>query len=144
MNTLDKEELKARLNKYTYKSGDCWRYNTFNLDGSGHALIRVNYKRYLVHRLSAYIFLDFDLESELHILHDPIKCKFTNCWNPEHLRVGTHQDNMRDRLVRTHCKRGHEYTKSNLSYNQYGGRGCKKCKLERQRKRRLKLKNGIR
>lgn len=36
---------------------------------------------------------------------------------------------------RTHCKRGHRFTKE-TTYQQHGGRGCKTCKNERQRKKR--------
>jgi len=47
----------------------------------------------LVHRLSAYLFLDFNLDSELQVCH---KCDTKLCFDPEHLFIGTQLDNMRD------------------------------------------------
>jgi hypothetical protein len=47
----------------------------------------------LVHRLAAFIWLEFDLASDLMVLH---RCDNRRCFNPEHLFTGTHQDNMDD------------------------------------------------
>jgi hypothetical protein len=63
---------------------------------------------YGVHRLSAYIHLELDLDSPiLNALHKLI-CKYRNCWNPNCLYVGTQSDNGRDyRESRKYCKSGH-------------------------------------
>ena len=47
----------------------------------------------LVHRASAWVFNGFNPSSELQIMH---KCDVKNCFNPEHLSVGTQLDNIRD------------------------------------------------
>lgn len=55
-------------------------------------------RKYLVHRVSAWISLDFDLNSELCICH---KCDVPLCWEPSHLFVGSNMDNYLDS-----CKKG--------------------------------------
>lgn len=47
----------------------------------------------LVHRLSAHVFLGWDLLSPLLFCH---KCDVRHCFNPEHLFKGTQLDNMTD------------------------------------------------
>lgn len=47
----------------------------------------------LLHRLSAYGFLEFDLTSKLFVCHH---CDNPPCFNPSHLFVGTASDNVRD------------------------------------------------
>jgi len=67
------------------------------------------------------------------------KCRVRHCVNPDHLYVGTHKNNVLDNIVRgrylnngltnslkTHCKRGHEFTVEN-TYNHSGRRYCKAC-----------------
>ena len=49
-----------------------------------------------LHRLSAHLFLGLDLNSELQALHRK-ECYSRSCWNPEHLYVGTMQQNMADK-----------------------------------------------
>jgi hypothetical protein len=76
-------------------------------------------------------------------------CDRPNCWNEDHLFLGTEADNNRDcgnkgrhhNSVKTHCKRGHEFTFENTYLKIAAGtvmRACKECQrlrcLERYRK----------
>ena len=62
-----------------------------------------------------------------------------HCVNPDHLYVGTHKQNMQDRLRdgnhpmknKTHCKHGHEFTEENTILYK-NSRKCRVC--ERKRK----------
>ena len=92
-------------------------------------------KMVAVHRISAHLYLGLPLDSPLHVLH---RCDNPLCFNPKHLYIGTHQDNMRDRdskgrhylMKRTHCPRGHEYTKENtyLDSRTPPHRQCRICR----------------
>lgn len=88
------EELRARL--YEKRSidaiGDCWNWMG-GKTGGGYGELYVRGEPRYVHRLSAAVHLGFDLASSRCVLH---RCDNRACFNPEHLRIGTQQDNIRD------------------------------------------------
>jgi len=65
------------------------------------------------------------------------RCDNPSCIRLEHLSVGTHADNVADKVRRgrsgnqyegiTHCKRGHEFTSENTYIRPDGGRQCRTC-----------------
>ena len=67
-------------------------------------------------------------------------CDTPACCNINHLRAGTHTENMRDmakkkrsvgpRKFWTHCKRGHEFTEENTFHPKAAPhhRGCLECR----------------
>ena len=71
----------------------------------------------------------------LWVLH---RCDTPRCVNPEHLFLGTHDDNMADLRAKgrgnsqhrdqSHCKRGHPFDKANTYVTTNGQRACRKCK----------------
>lgn len=109
-------------------------------DGYGKTSRVVNGKRkfFSTHRLSFLINFG-DIPEKLYVLH---KCDTPLCINPEHLFLGTHQDNMTDMVKKgrgknhntnkTHCKNNHELKDDNLYiYKLKDGktmRQCKECK----------------
>ena len=128
---------------------ECWLW-TGESGGNGYGRLRIDSRKYHhVHRLSAFIFLGLNiLDKKCQALHK-LECPNKNCWNPDHIYVGVHKDNMRDRKVldgyssnsgasiKAYCSRGHERIQENL--HNYS-RNCKICQLELQRKRRRSLK----
>jgi hypothetical protein len=96
----------------------CWIY--IGEDNSEYGRIFFENKHYRINRLSAYLSLNFDLDSELFICH---RCDTPRCFNPLHLFIGDGYDNMRDAARKgrmdnghkniTHCINDHELTIEN-------------------------------
>lgn len=91
----------------------------------------------LQHRVTRLILTvvgKLNLTSSLFALHKPT-CNIKNCFNPEHLYVGNTSNNTRDQVItgvhnnarKTHCSRGHEFTKENTYKAARGTRDCKTC-----------------
>jgi hypothetical protein len=66
---------------------------TSSVDTVGYGRFRHRRKNYSAHR-AAWEVARGPIPSGLHVLH---KCDVRSCLNPDHLFLGTHQDNMRDR-----------------------------------------------
>ena len=75
------------------------------------------------HRASYEIYTG-PISTGAHVLHH---CDNPSCVNPEHLWVGSNQDNVDDKMrkkryrYKTHCPQGHEYTPKN-TYTWNGAR----------------------
>ena len=75
----------------------CWLWSGAKSNGRGYMSIK--HVATPVARVSAHVFLGLDLYSDKYALH---KCSNKNCYNPEHLYVGTQKDNIADaKLVGT-------------------------------------------
>ena len=131
-----KEELIQVLESKTVKIPDsCWLWQGA-LDSGGYGVISFQNKNINVHRLSAYLFLGLDLDSDQWVLHK-VWCLHRNCWWPDHLYVGTRTDNFTDSEIvgthqksKTHCPKGHEYTEDNTYVHPNGDRRCRICRRE--------------
>lgn len=107
-NIKDKQYLLKRLEKHTIKdqTTGCWLWiGNLSKGGKSEGYGRINLFGiiFYVHRVSAYIYFDMPLHKIIdkftknsQALHKTI-CPNKNCWNPEHIYVGTHKDNMLDR-----------------------------------------------
>src|SRR5208283_4643078 len=82
------------LEENKYVQGEHWLFFGHK-DGKGYGYIRFNGKQYIVSRLSAYAYFDFDLNSSLLILHK-LTCPYRACFNPDCLYIGDYIDNARD------------------------------------------------
>lgn len=93
--------------------------------------IRFNGKIWRGNRLVYSLVHNLDLGKNL-VLHT---CDNPRCLNPEHLYLGDHKQNMRDKIsrnrdhnkVKTHCKNGHEFSGDNLIIRKTGARSCRIC-----------------
>ncbi len=135
-NYFSEEIILPKLMKFTEEKDGHKLWTGFLQDGYGQ--ISLYSKKYLAHRISAFLYLGLDLTDKAQkALHKP-ECKFRNCWNPEHLYVGTAHQNIQDSIntgtfhhlnnqLKTHCLRGHEYNEENTRINSKGYRACKEC-----------------
>lgn len=73
------------------KTGDCWNWTSV---GKRYGQFSVGGKLLLAHRVS-WSLSNGPIPDGLHVLH---RCDNGKCVNPEHLFLGTHFDNMRDKV----------------------------------------------
>jgi hypothetical protein len=121
--------------------GDCWLW-TGRRDVGGYGVMVLHRKDIKVHRVSYCINAGISLiDLKDYVLHRT-NCPNKNCFNPEHLYAGNHQQNAMDAITtgknantqKTHCVRGHEYNEEN-TYMYNGSRHCKLCHNLRQRQK---------
>src|SRR3990167_44629 len=130
------EQLEAKLFAYrNIDSNNCWRWGRAKRHGYG----VIVYKRriWATHRASAFLFLGLAEDNATHFVCH--KCPNTDCFNPEHIYVGTPRSNTLDSVidkthwfsVKTECKLGHAYTEDNIicEKGRHGKliRRCKTC-----------------
>lgn len=127
------------------KSEDCWVW-TKATSSNGYGQLRVGPRPgrlLLAHRIS-FSLLRGPISDGLEVRHD---CDNPPCVNPNHLRVGTHSQNMLDAVERgrhwtpltksnsdkTACINGHPFDEAN-TYIYDGGRECRACRREATRR----------
>lgn len=99
--SLDSERTRRRVKKVLREGrqkteSGCWEW-TRARSRKGYGVWRINRKWYKVHRLSAWLWLGFDIHSEGLVLH---RCDNPPCFNPKHLYIGNEVDNYRDSVER--------------------------------------------
>jgi len=89
---------------------ECWEWDLSKFKGYG----KIKYKRksYYAHRISWETFRG-KIPKEKYVLHH---CDNPKCINPNHLYIGTHQDNMDDKV-----RRGRQKNKP-FPNNNFGGK----------------------
>jgi len=128
-------DLERTLNKFVEDENGCWNWTGHCGDG-GYPLYRFKDGSSRVHRW-LYEKLRGGIERRLTIDH---LCRNIKCINPGHMEPVT----MRENLMRgngpsainarkTHCKRGHPFSGSNLYVGPNGYRNCRKCNALRVR-----------
>lgn len=92
--TLDELKQFLKDNSVTNLTTGCCNWTGRSIK-HGYGRISYSNKEVLAHRISAMLYLDFDLWSDLCVLH---KCDNPRCINPEHLFIGTIADNNKDKM----------------------------------------------
>lgn len=132
---------------------DCIEYPGYK-DRDGYCQVRRDGHRYGAHRWY-YIVTYGPVPKEMVVRH---KCDNPPCCNPLHLELGTHADNMADKMRRnrwsngratwTHCVNGHEFSEENtrMVTNRKTGkesRVCRTCKIAANRRYRKRVKDVV-
>lgn len=94
-----------RMDTKTKKTDSCWLW-TGALNTSARGQLRVNYANKQAHRLS-YERYKGAIPPDMCVLHT---CDVGHCVNPNHLWLGTHQDNMTDMTIKGRSTKGISFT----------------------------------
>ena len=129
------EFLESRLfNGRLITSNGCWLF-VYSIQINGYARLLYKDREHSVHRLSAHLYLGMPLESTMQVNH-MVSCPNKNCFNPEHIYIGTNSQNMLDAVItgnhpntrKTHCPNGHLYNEENTKWVKDGkSRRCRVC-----------------
>lgn len=100
--------------RYTIIESGCWEWQ-WGLDSHGYGQMKLNGSSFRAHRAS-WIKHNGPIPEGLNVLHS---CDNRRCINPDHLFLGTHQDNMDDRenKGRGACHKGDNNGRASLSSN---------------------------
>lgn len=138
--------LIDRLERHTQRIpiAGCWVWDGAS-DYQGYGRINIDGRTMLAHRASYELHVGL-IPAGLEIDH---LCRNPSCINPAHLEPVTRKVNTdrgrcaevhRHRFAAmTHCKNGHEYTKTNTYFNPSGHRNCKICRLNSSKRHMEKL-----
>jgi hypothetical protein len=103
--------LEERFWSYVAKGNEeeCWEWRGA-LKKNGYGVLTVNHRQVLVHRLS-YELHNGDI-GDLCVCHS---CDNPKCVNPNHLFLGTHQENMDDKVEKGRVSRGEDLPQTKLT-----------------------------
>lgn len=110
-----KQSIESKLWGQTRRvdKESCWIWTGYTLGKGGYGAIKHNNQRLLVHRVSYELHIGI-IPAGLFVLH---KCDNPPCVNPNHLFLGTNQDNMIDMVEkgRNKPRRGETNNKVKLT-----------------------------
>ncbi len=130
----------GRVMAMTTRDGECLVFTgTRTPDGYGRVSIENKGKAY-AHRVT-WEEHNGPIPDGLVVRHS---CDNPPCVNIEHLLIGTHKDNAKDRDERrrgaqsgaTHCKYGHPFDEENTRFSRAGRRICRTCNRRQKREAR--------
>jgi hypothetical protein len=106
---------KCRELKWEVVDNGCWNITSHAKNKKGYHVFKRDGKNYRIHRwMYMHHTGDKDIETYV-ILHT---CDNPSCCNPEHLRKGTQQENINDRVEKNRSAKGENHGLSKLSDEQ--------------------------
>lgn len=121
-------KIKEAMSKIL-KTDTCWIWQGAK-DTHGYGSLNFGKKTQIAHRV-VYEALSGKIPKGMSLDH---LCRNPICVNPDHLEPVTHKENVLRGVgptainaQKTHCKRGHEFTKDNTRITVVGGRLCRAC-----------------
>ena len=146
------EKLEAIFNKVVTSEKGCDEWQGMVRGHMGYSSVKWRNKTWFGHRL-VYTLIYGEIPEGMCVMHT---CDNPKCLNPEHLKLGTNQDNIDDEISKgrdynqrkAHCLRGHPFSGTNLVLRREGKkRSCRKCESIRavisNRKSRARKKQGM-
>lgn len=114
MGPKSKSDWLKKIQDSCLRSGDCllWQKATTT---AGYASIRVGNITKRVHRFVVELSLNRNLSSDEFVCHS---CDTPNCVSINHLFIGTHLDNMKDRDLKGRTVKGDGHYKAKLTLEQ--------------------------
>ena len=91
--------------------GECWIWKLY-CTRDGYGQVKFKGKNVGAHRIAFELFHKRKIVEGLFILHS---CDNRKCCNPIHLREGTNQENMNDKVLRNRQQRGETFLCSKLT-----------------------------
>lgn len=85
---------KSKDIEYRIDNDGCYICTSHSTDTNGYPSIKRNGVQWKMNRF-IWLVVHNKIPGDLHVLH---KCDKRNCINPDHLFLGTHQDNMDDKV----------------------------------------------
>lgn len=122
---------RVKANSIVSNSG-CWLWQG-TTRGIGHGTTMYRNKGCTVHRMFYMLHIGRKLGRWEYVCH---RCDVPNCFNPDHLWIGSPAENQKDMQAKlrgkyqkaTHCKQGHEFTSENTwVHKRTNHRHCRTC-----------------
>ncbi len=124
------------LSKIVSDEIDCWQWQGAK-EKNGYGKFTVGKVTMTAHR---FAFDRFRGAIPNHLTCDHL-CRNTSCVNPWHIELVTMRENLlrgntfqARNAAKRHCPKGHPYSGDNLYHIPTGGRGCKTCRREQNKR----------
>lgn len=111
----DRQSFEERFFKYVVKTESCWEWSGAT-NGRGYGRFKFEGKSVYAHRMSYYLHKGPIMKGEGH--HGTCVCHTCNnrsCVNPEHLYLGTQNQNLRQMVLENRQARGEVHGRSKLT-----------------------------
>jgi hypothetical protein len=119
--TMSDEELhKWFFSQKRICDNGCWEWT--GVINCNYGQLSVKGKRILTHRYSLQLHLGREIPKGTEVRH---MCHNTTCFNPEHLKEGTHSENMNDMVLASRQAKGNELSQKLKGIQHINGRGEK-------------------